>query len=129
MDRREYGYTAVVGLLADGVIGGVVGDTLAFAGMVCAVVWIFLTIKEKRNAKKAAPTPHNRGFAVPAAIYTLAGVLLLAAAFYWYEARPRQIRTACSSWAIEKAHNGGIRENYDQREYESYYERCLRERW
>ncbi len=54
MDRREYGYTAVVGWLGGYIIGGVVGEVLALAGFVCGVVWIVLTIQEKLRNRKSA---------------------------------------------------------------------------
>lgn len=55
MTKKEYGKTAASGLLAGYVFsafGGsiimqVVGDTLALASLICGVVWIVLTIKEK----------------------------------------------------------------------------------
>jgi hypothetical protein len=47
MDRREYGYTAVLGLLAGGIFRGVIGDILVLAGFVCGIVWIIQTIKLK----------------------------------------------------------------------------------
>jgi len=51
MDRREYGYTAVVGLLAGGIFRGVIGDTLAFAGLISGIIWIVQTIKLKSGKR------------------------------------------------------------------------------
>lgn len=48
MDRREYGYTAIVGLLAGGVFqNSIVGSVLGLVGLVSAICWIVLTIKHK----------------------------------------------------------------------------------
>ena len=52
MERKEYGYTALLGLLAGGIIRGVIGDTLATAGMVCGIIWIVKTIQFKIKEKK-----------------------------------------------------------------------------
>lgn len=59
MDRREYGNTAIVGLLAgyafnlsgSPALVGIIGDTLALVGLLSGIVWIFLTIKEKISGK------------------------------------------------------------------------------
>ncbi len=46
MDRRECGYTAIVGLLAGGVFqNSIIGNVLGLAGLVSAICWIILTIK------------------------------------------------------------------------------------
>lgn len=46
MDRREFGYTAILGLLAGAVLGNnIIGGALGFAGLVSAICWIILTIK------------------------------------------------------------------------------------
>jgi len=46
MDRREYGYTAIVGLLAGGVFqNSIIGSVSGLAGFVSAICWIVLTIK------------------------------------------------------------------------------------
>lgn len=48
MDRREYGYTAIVGLLAGGIFqSSIIGSVLGLAGLVSAICWIVLTIKHK----------------------------------------------------------------------------------
>jgi len=49
-DRREFGYTAIVGLLAGPIlIKGAIGDTVALFGLICGIVWLYKTIKEKRK--------------------------------------------------------------------------------
>ncbi len=46
MDRREYGYTAIVGLLAGGIFqNSIIGSVLGLAGFVSAIRWTVLTIK------------------------------------------------------------------------------------
>lgn len=52
MDKREYGYTAVVGLLTGIGIGGVIGDVLSLAGLVCGIIWLIQAIKQRLTAKK-----------------------------------------------------------------------------
>jgi hypothetical protein len=59
MDRREYGYTAIIGLLAGGVMRGVVGDVLALAGMICGIIWIYLMIRQRGS--KQSPTASLKG--------------------------------------------------------------------
>jgi hypothetical protein len=53
MDKREVGYTAIVGLLAGFVFssfGGstvlsIIGGALSLAGLVCGIIWVTLAIK------------------------------------------------------------------------------------
>ena len=52
MSKREYGQTALVGLLGGYLIGGVIGDVVTLAGLVSAIVWIIQTIKQKLSKKK-----------------------------------------------------------------------------
>lgn len=52
MGREEYGYTALLGLLANVIIKGAIGDILATAGMICGIIWIVKTIQLKIKAKK-----------------------------------------------------------------------------
>lgn len=54
MDRRELGYTAVVGILAGGIfsqsgylIGEVLGDLLAIIGLASTVMWIYKVIRQE----------------------------------------------------------------------------------
>ena len=57
MDRREYGYTAVLGLLAGFIFHNVIGDTLAFLGGVCGIIWIVKTVKKRKRKIH----PYNAG--------------------------------------------------------------------
>jgi hypothetical protein len=55
MDRREFGYTAIVALLAGGIfssLGGsitldIFGGVLSLAGLACGIIWIILAIRSK----------------------------------------------------------------------------------
>jgi len=47
MDKKEYGYVAIVGILGGVIIKGALGDVLSTAGLVSGFVWLFLTIKQK----------------------------------------------------------------------------------
>lgn len=51
-DKREFGYTAIVGLLAGPIlIKGAIGDVVALFGLICGIVWIYKTVQEKRLNK------------------------------------------------------------------------------
>ena len=52
MDREEYGYTALLGLLAGGIIRGMIGDILSMAGWICGTIWIVKTIQLKIKKRK-----------------------------------------------------------------------------
>ena len=45
MERKEYGYTTLLCLLAGVIIRGVIGDVLMTAGWVSGIIWIVKTIR------------------------------------------------------------------------------------
>ena len=56
MDRREFGYTAILGLLAGGVFGGsenifvyVIGSITSLLGFISLIFWVYLKIKGKES--------------------------------------------------------------------------------
>ncbi len=53
MDKREYGYIAIVGLLAGGVFqNSIIGSVLGLAGFISGIYWIVLTIKSYLEKSK-----------------------------------------------------------------------------
>lgn len=55
MDKRELGYTAIIGLLAGlvfssfggNIILSIFGGVLSLAGIICGIIWIILAIKDR----------------------------------------------------------------------------------
>lgn len=45
--KKEYGQTALVGLLGGYLVGGVIGSVLTIAGVVCGIMWIIISIQRK----------------------------------------------------------------------------------
>ncbi len=59
MDRRELGYTAVLGLLAGGIFNRsgnilvyIIGDIVSILGFISLIFWIYFKIKGKENFLK-----------------------------------------------------------------------------
>lgn len=47
MTQKEYGQTVIVGLLGGGIVGGIIGDVLVLAGIVCGFMWLYAKITKK----------------------------------------------------------------------------------
>ncbi len=45
--KKEYGQTAVVGLLGGYLIGGVIGSIATITGVICGLVWIAVSIQRR----------------------------------------------------------------------------------
>lgn len=77
-----------------------------------------------RKHKKNNLTKSNKGELSYKSVLILAGVLLIAGLFYWYEWRPKAIKKKCNEFARSKA----IKKNFGKDYYDIQYLLCTREK-
>ncbi len=52
--KKEYGQTALVGLLGGYLVGGIIGSIITVTGFVCGVIWLLATLFKRPHEKIAS---------------------------------------------------------------------------